>query len=377
MNQMNIREFYEQWKDVKIISIFGLSHVCKNTINELIRMVTVKCIYDNDVTLEAKEYAGVIVKHFSLSETDIAHEKILVATHYNEISEQLISLGFKENVDFCYLEHFITVIKWFSNNEVYINEVHLSITTKCTLSCEKCNMFMTKYSSPAHMDIERLKEDIDTVFSKVDKVSTFALLGGEPFLYPRLYELLCYLCNNYNDKISTIEMITNGTIIPEADILELLCKKKIFVRISDYSITVKYSEKLAQLINTLEKYSINYFLNSSLSWLDFGFPENPISLPDEKVYQHMLDCSPAFKGINDKKLYYCHIVWSADQCGIYKEKDTDYLNLLKCSKKEVVYYTLGIMENYTSLCKYCAGCASDNKMVIDVAVQKQRDHSDS
>jgi hypothetical protein len=365
----NIKEIYELWVTYPRVSIFGLSHVCKNTL-EKVKAYGVNYIFDNNPKLDGKRYSDIEIKLFDGKNESHLQEKILIATHYKEIASQLKQLGLKENIDFCALDLFCTIMDWHDKNKIYINEVHMSVTTKCTLHCKNCNMFMTEYKEPCHLELSELKRDVDRLFDKVDEISTFALLGGEPLLYPDLDDLILYINKKYGNRIGRIEIITNGTIVPKRESLKIYKEKKVFFRISDYSNSIQYKSQLMKLKEALQEHEIEYYLNESLMWLDFGFPYNPVHIPDNMVYQHMLDCFPTFKGVNDGKLYFCHIVWSANKCGIYKEKKTDYIDLEHCTHQEIVDYVLGIMEKPVSLCGVCAGCSSDNTNVIKVAVQR-------
>lgn len=57
-------------------------------------------------------------------------------------------------------------------------------------------------------------------------------IGGEPFLYPHLQEIVEYLIGQ--KKVLGIMLITNSTIMPAPQVLELLRNPKVFVEISDY-----------------------------------------------------------------------------------------------------------------------------------------------
>lgn len=367
---MEINQFYYIWKNYKNISIFGLGHICKNSLEEVQKFVNINYILDNNPKLDGMEFKGIAVRCF-VKKREYLKEKILVSVQYKEVKKELENLGMREDIDFCAIEKYITTMCWYSDKFLYLNEVHISLTTKCSLKCKKCNMFMPYYTQPYHIGLNTLQTDVDLFFQRINRVSTFALLGGEPLLYPHLVELVEYINGNYGERIGVIEIITNGTIIPTDEMLVKFKNNHIFFRISDYSQAINYEDRLKMLIEKLEKYNILYYINSSLNWLDFGFPDQPICLNDEAVYQHMLDCSPAFKGLNDQKLYYCHIVWSADKCGIYKEKPSDYIDLKVETDEHIFQYLIGIMEHPVSLCKYCAGCSSDNHNVIPVGLQKK------
>ena len=359
---------YDRWKDVRQFAIFGFGHVCKRSIEEAKKFAAVSAIYDNDATLAGQVFHGVPIKPFDGAKRE---EKVLIAAHYEAIKRQLEGCGLKEYEDFYALDKYLSVMHWHRHGKIYASELHMSITTKCTLQCKKCNMFMANYEAPAHLDGDVIREDFASLFSAVDYVETLALLGGEPFLYPDLGALITYLHDTYHEKYGVMELITNGTILPDAALRKILKEKKIFLRISDYSAAIPYAERLAALKATLDAEGIPYYSNQSLTWLDFGFPDKPLHLPDDKVYQHMIECSPAFKGINDKKIYFCHVVWSANRCGLYAEKETDAYPLEKGRSAELVDYLIGVMKAPVGLCQYCAGCSDKNKSVIPIAEQKR------
>ena len=47
----------------------------------------------------------------------------------------------------------------------------------------------------------------------------------------------------------------------------------------------------------------------------------------EELRRHMLECSTNCQNVSEGKLYFCDQGWAADQCGLFKLKETDYLNL--------------------------------------------------
>ncbi|BEU88738.1 hypothetical protein TAMA11512_22020 [Selenomonas sp. TAMA-11512] len=368
---LSSKELYERWKDVSSFSIFGFGHVCKSSLKEAKKWGTITCIYDNDPEKAGEVFEGVSLRIFDQREHH-PREKVLIATHYKAIKQQLEDSGLAEYEDFLAMDKFLTVMNWHASGKIYASELHLSITTKCSLNCKKCNMFMSSYEHPEHLSMQAVKDDLAAMFSKVDYVETLALLGGEPFLYPNLGELLRYIHHSYRDRYGVMELITNGTIEPSRDLLDILYETEVFCRISDYSAAINYAPRLKHLQESLTRRGIPHYSNRSLTWLDFGFPDHPLNLPKEAVYPHMLECSPAFKGVNDEKLYFCHVVWSAAKCGLYKEKETDYFSLNTGGKAELADYLIGVMEAPVGLCKFCAGCADSNHAVIPIAEQAPR-----
>lgn len=133
-------------------------------------------------------------------------------------------------------------------------------------------MFMPYYNNHIDITLENFKEDMDNLFSVEDRIFSVGILGGEPIINKQLPEIILYLQENYGDRIGEIFVITNGTILPD---------------------------------------------NS------FNF---------NNVRNHMMECFPIFRGINDSKLYFCHVAWSAEKCGMYTLQEEDYFDIKKIDK---------------------------------------------
>ena len=257
--------------------------------------------------------------------------------------------------------------------------MHTTITEQCTFNCKNCNMFMPYFESPRHLPVRELTDDFDLFFARVDWVSGFGLLGGEPFLHPELYEILTHLCGRYAGRIGEISIITNGTIVPDQRLLELMARHNVRVHISDYSKAVPYAEKQAQVVRALMDSGVDYRVNESLVWTDFGFPDHPWRLSKEQAAAHMQSCAPVFRGLNSGRLYFCHVVWAAQRCGLYEPAGADSLCLAAidpssdADRRALLEYSLGSMAGGSlSFCKFCGGCGSDNRNFVQPAIQAPR-----
>lgn len=203
------------------------------------------------------------------------------------------------------------------------------------------------------------------------------ILGGEPFLNKDLEKYIEYVAQTYDKKIGRINITTNGTVLPEQDTLDVLRRYNVNVVISDYTNAISYEDKLRKFREVLDANDIAYMLNQSLEWLEFGFSENPFDWGDkEQVKKHMKYCSPLFHGYNDGKLYYCHVIWSAEKAGLYKNPEEDYIDIAKLSPDSVAdrvklsEYSMGLWEKgYLDFCRFCGGCGTDNKRFVPVAEQ--------
>ncbi len=88
--------------------------------------------------------------------------------------------------------------------------IQLQLTEKCNLNCSMCyerNSSAYK-NNGAVLEISRIKEIIDECSPFTPH---YELFGGEPLLYPNIEELLEYI----KKKSSTVDIPTNGTLVPK------------------------------------------------------------------------------------------------------------------------------------------------------------------
>jgi AdoMet-dependent heme synthase len=90
--------------------------------------------------------------------------------------------------------------------------VQLDLTRHCNLDCFYCNIRDNNSPAPASFPLEHFKTIIDRlVEAEVFSVSFF---GGEPFLYPHIYELAEYA----KGRGLNVSFLSNGTLIKEEDV---------------------------------------------------------------------------------------------------------------------------------------------------------------
>ena len=372
MEQIDIEKWKKNWLDKKI-ALWGYGKTCRTILKNFKTSTEVECIIDND-----KEKNGTVVNETPVIHPDyinLHEKKIVVTTYYNEISKQLKNAGLVENVDFCDIRNFLSLKDWYKNKKVCLYELHMAITTACTLNCKYCNMYMPFHKKHAIIyTFEEIKEQIDCLFTYVDRIVRLVLLGGEPLINKDIDKIINYLYEKYHNRFDILTITTNGTIIPNEDTIDAIKKSNTVISISDYNLNDSYSEKLINLKNILDQNRIESTINKSLEWKDFSFPYNPLNLSEKQSYINMNKCNPIFRGFNDNKFYFCHIVWSADKAGLFKEQPTDFINFLEpseCIKEKIVMMDNCCYEDYkfNALCQKCGGCSELNQKFISVGEQ--------
>lgn len=339
--------------------------------------IPVEAIVDNNETMRGTEYLGIPIFHSN----DYLHtgnkKKILVSSHYAEIADQLNQLGYEENVDYMDMHSFVSLWYWQKRKEIHLLDVHMAITTYCSLNCKNCNMFMSHYKKEQrkHIGFQEFQDNFDSMFQVVNYCYKVTILGGEPLLNGSLPEMLLWLHGKYHEKIGEIMVVTNGTVLPSTELLNIAKRTQTVFSVSDYSVGAdSCSMNVQKTVDRLQQHNIRYRWNREMNWKSFYFPREEQQVKFHTVREHMLCCNPVFRGLNDKKFYYCHIAWSAVEAGLLEENRADYVVLEQiktdADRKRFLACDLGFVENgHISLCRYCGGCGSDNKSVVRAGEQ--------
>lgn len=369
---MDKRVLPADWGDLKEIIMYGYGAIGQACLSSILKDFSVPYIIDMDEHKQGRKIGGINIVSLEVGLRQIAGRKIIVSTggrSYLTIAKVLKEKGLNEYEDFCNIEYFITEWYWQYKQKNCLMEIHTALTMQCTLKCKNCNMFVPHYSEKLVYPLQTLQDEFDLLFSKVDYVFCITLLGGEPLLYPQITEFVQYLFDNYKENIGTIKIITNGTIVPKEEFFSIMKDYPVWISISDYTNQVQYAGQLNKFIEKIKQYSLEYTVTKMETWNDFYFPERQIKIDNNKCAAHMKECSPIFHGYNDKKIYYCHVAWSAEKMGKFKLSESDYVDLTEINDNEsrhhIAEHCLGIVDGgYISFCQFCGGCGKDNTSCV-------------
>lgn len=285
--------------------------------------------------------------------------------------------GFEENRQFFQGEVFSQVYDVYVNDFLSLDRVEIFVTSKCSLQCEKCIAYIPYFTKKEHESIEMLKNDVDLLFSKVDYVRKYKILGGEAFLYPDIIEYVDYVYKKYGNRIGSIRVGTNGTIKPERELLEMLKRNRVIVDISDYMVTLGKRSKLQEVISVCIDNNVEVDVKrTGEQWLDMGFPNNkPLIRNEEQLQKHFHKCAFYCRDFWNGKFWFCCSNFAAVRAGLFNENKNDYLDFREeLSKKEILEYEIGYsLLGYTTFCKVCRGCSDEaNPFHVEVAKQMVR-----
>lgn len=198
-----------------------------------------------------------------------------------------------------------------------IPRVMILPTTRCNLRCKGCSSLLPLFEHPLDLPADRLIRDLDLFFRGVDQCIRLTI-GGEPFLYPELAELLGYL--RRQEKILGVLLITNSTIQPDGPVLELLRDPKFFVEVSDYG----HIRQMSRTVSALEGAGVRFSILTDQVWDDMGGIE-PRGRTAEQRRQVYRTCeqSRLMKSIHNGAVYTCarSARMRALECGYRSEQD--------------------------------------------------------
>ncbi|MCL2226736.1 MAG: radical SAM protein [Oscillospiraceae bacterium] len=329
----------------------------------------VKAVFDNNSQIHNTVQIGMkVLPPYEIP--NMGKMKIAIfPRRYYSIKRQLESYGLKEYEDFIYYNFFVALYNYFAQNKVLIWKATVAMTTRCALKCKDCNMFIPYYKEQADIPFEELASDLDLLFNRIDYVQWYAILGGDPLLNPRLVDYLNKM-KKYSNRIAEIVIDTNGSTIPEDSLLE--CTKELGnarIMVNNYRIDAQYAETYDKVVKKLKNSGVSYTLRE-YDWSQYK-RQNKIN-DENELKRHYIRCNQAFTAIQSKRLYTCHLPWSAAQCGIGPDDLEDSLDLSSSSVTalDIVKAGLGhIPRGYTSRCSMCNGCDPDYYEKIPKAVQ--------
>lgn len=265
------------------------------------------------------------------------------------------------------------------SRELLVRAACFVITERCSLHCRLCAGFSSHYQNPPHGKLEDIERAIDTFFQIVDCVEDLSISGGEPLLHKDVYRVIRYLLP-YIDRINRVLLLTNGTIVPDANELRQLkalpgLGQKLRIHISDYGPSL--SKKVKEIEDVLKMTDVDYriiqYWGSDLfcdGWVDFGDDTQKYFTADD-IRAHAIQCefrkrvylSVRTRG-GDAWLTRCARAFWRKNLGILPENTDDVIRLPRIG--EDVESTRArvqkmIDSEYSDSCAFCNGMREDSE----------------
>lgn len=189
-----------------------------------------------------------------------------------------------------------------------MKRVAIHVSDICNLNCKLCGSYAPYSKSDTFVSVETFFNYIGKYFSIVDCVEGFTITGGEPLLYPQITALMDYLLT-YSEQFKRMEIITNGTIVPNTGLLRVIQRygdKFHRFLIDDYGPDL--SKKIPEITAVLDDFHIPYEVRDNYSenmhcggWVDYGSVTEIIHQPQEAQELYQRCAQP-------QKLHFCFFI---------------------------------------------------------------------
>lgn len=362
-----LKVYQLQQPESEKIYVFGAGDIGRGLYVTLSHFQMFAGFIDNNVQKQNNGFCGQPVYSYQWFQENGNGGTIVVAA--NEANEAEISRQLRENNCKYYLSgiflHKILPLLLFQKKDLlFMNLAQICVTERCTLSCAKCAHGCWAVSRNAEdMKLEEVYVSADTLFSKIDYIHEFVLIGGEPLLYRYLKEAVEYIGGKYRDKIGTFSITTNGTITPDRTLLDSCKRHKVFFRISNYVKAIPALQgQYDKLDKTLSEAGVGYYLGKAEEvWWDYGFSDTLQEESAEQMIQKFDQCMTPCRETRNGKLYYCVMARTvSDNLGYHIGED-DFLDLESLPEGDLgrhilLEYNLGYSEKgYLEMCAKCRG----------------------
>ena len=160
---------------------------------------------------------------------------------------------------------------------------------------------MPRFKHPVDFPVNDLLKYMDKLFDAVDTIQIFRILGGEPFLYKDISAIIKRVLDE--PKVKTSDIVTNGIIIPDPEILSMLKDTKVTIQISYYG---KYSRNADKIKALCDEAGVKCVIRypDKKTWHDAG-DLHFRGRSEKELTAQMKRCGNICRNFQNGKLYFC------------------------------------------------------------------------
>jgi len=345
--------------------IWGAGEYGQRLIEFMRDELSFKALIDNDSVKQGTVFCGVPVVSYAEVKDELSESRIAVAINIpTQVRNFLLAEGFEENNDFYVIHDFIPWYFWEMKNELAIKTIDIAATTMCNMRCKACQVFMPMSVNQRHIEINKVKSDIDMVFMHIDTAMNINFAVGENLLNNEISDICLYIFSSYSNRYGYLTVQTNGTVLPSDDAMKRFAESKTIFGFSNYPENIKSTERLKEKCNL---FGVDWYFNRAggnrETWIDFGDPRIVKETDMEKLRKQYKTCWVAGTGLVNGWLYLCaEQAWSllVAEEGINEKGDAFDLRQPKTDATRRELYKVISRQPDKGYVTHCMRCNSAN-----------------
>lgn len=256
--------------------------------------------------------------------------------------------------------------------DLIMQEVTFIVTFNCTLKCRLCMMgvpYMRK--EVREFSLEEIKKSIERYFEIVPHVKMVTISGGEPLMYSHLSEVI-HCIKKYEANADGIRLVTNGTLIPDQQVLDAMktLGEKFYIIADDYG--TKNSKKIAELDRVLTENQIRHVIRNYTEkdtyyggWVDCGDLTQRRHTEEDAERLYAMCVSGCYL-VSHGKMWSCAVSHWRYQLGLDYD-ESEYIDLfddaLSVPEQQNKLRAL-VDKKCLTACAYCNGFGADSERFI-------------
>lgn len=269
-----------------------------------------------------------------------------------------------------FLGFYIYIIALYKYKKCIMLDGGVMAIYRCSLKCKNCMGGFPYMSNPPQVSLAQFKKDADIYFNNIDYTLSFGLGGAEIMMCKNLDAYIEYVMENYAHQIWKFPFLTNGTILPAKNIIELLKRYQMDVVVSNYSSVKNWEDKFQKLKAVMNENGVHVRTIDYENWINMGWTENTYK---EDIGDLFDICGMQCRVVHDGKLNYCIHGMTSNEAIFHADITDDEFDLLSNDsrkKYQLVEYHLGFNKNGDlKMCHYCNGYININNKTVSVAKQ--------
>ena len=268
-------------------------------------------------------------------------------------------------------------------NHIRLAHTGTMVTTVCNLNCKLCCVGTPRlFADGKRLSFERLIRTYDKYFQVVEHVGKFSLGGGEPLLQPKLAALIEHIMR-YREKFDVLEVITNGTLKPPQELIDVMSahKDKVTVLIDKYGDLSPLADQVGEIftMHEIPNQVRNYYGEDCHcgGWVDLG--DFSLKHPEKEKQTELFKRCAYYTGTTkigicacDGLLYTCGRAYLTLHMGLIRKEPPYFVDLLDPAKTitqlQEEFVDLLNLE-CPSACAYCNGMCEDSVRYIPAEQQ--------